>query len=158
MCCSQPLVSSEWGHKVLEVLVVRDCTDSNQQLCARDSAQARQQVPTSGDLAFSVSSLLGETRSSQMLKESLELWVARRTARVAHCTLHSLCATHVTRDTREHYTPSGPMAGVAGQFDRVDSQGGQPNKVSREHCQAGKRSWFRPEEADYNRHTGIRLR
>ena len=43
--------SGEGGHKVLEVLDVQDCSDSNQQLCIRDSAQARQQVPTTRHLA-----------------------------------------------------------------------------------------------------------
>ena len=52
-----------------EVWFVLHCTDSNHQLCASDSAQARQQVPTPGDLDFSVCSLLGETRRSQVLKE-----------------------------------------------------------------------------------------
>jgi hypothetical protein len=64
------------GHKVLEVQVVQDCSDPNQleQFCSSFSVQARQQVPTPRYLAFSVRSLLGDTRSSQVPEESLELF------------------------------------------------------------------------------------
>ncbi len=58
----------------MEVRVVQDCSDPNQQFCSSDSAQARQQVPTPRYAAFSVRSLLGDTRSSQVPEESLELF------------------------------------------------------------------------------------
>ncbi len=72
---SQPLVSSEGGHKVLECWLCQpDCSPAGpkQQLCSCDSAQAREQVSTPVYLAFCIRLLLGKTSGSQTLKESLE--------------------------------------------------------------------------------------
>jgi hypothetical protein len=76
-----------------EERVVRDCSDSNQQLFAR----ARQQVTPPGHLASSVSSLLGETKKiSGARGKSRTVLTDRVASDKAASLLQRLCAESIS--------------------------------------------------------------